>query len=249
MSRTYQRTEEVIAALRDFNWSHETNEADRIISRYMVEYFAHLDNPREEEFPEVYDVWPYLPTLTLRAIRLFEESQLDWVVNNRRLFMKATGGDEVCSGILTESSSVAAPLLRQQFRRVMEKSMPERTPDYSILEGSYLALDIYFNKFIEEVYIGQGMHERIMSAEKRGIGGVFGETKLLTYDIAGRIMFTFSRGAKSFSYVKESEDKLALGAGLQSCNVDLILALTMIEDVIKNYDPEKFLEDDEICMV
>lgn len=187
--------------------------------------------------------------LLMRAVRMFESSQEKWVEDYRHSYETITRTEALNSGIFPEDCSTSATLLRHNFKSVMELAMPERTPDYDLIDGAYLALDVYFDRFLTNVYIGQGMYERIRSATKRGIGGIFGDTQLLAYDIAGRLMFTFRRDAGDVTYIVESEDKLALGAGMQSCSADLILALSIIEDVTKHYDPEKFVEDSTISVI
>ena len=68
-------------------------------------------------------------------------------------------------------------------------------------------------------------------------------------------MFTFSCErepgvTKSITFIMESgENNLGLGTGIQSCDSDPITAMAMIEDVITHYDPELFVEDDNINLV
>lgn len=248
--KTYCRTAEMIEALEEFSKRSDVPVVDMCIANYLACYFKQLDNPQEEKYPDIYNVKPYLPVLLLNALETFDSSDEEWVVEFRNFFQKQSRSDaSPKSGIFLEDCSISGTLLRHNFTRVMREAMPEYNLEYSLLEGAYLAAQVYFHHFIREVYIGQGMHERIMSADKKGIGGVFGKTDLLTYDVAGRLLFTFARDDQRITFIKESEDPLALGAGIQSCNTDLATALTMITDVIEHYKPEDFVEDCGICII
>lgn len=250
IERTCCHTSELIEALDDFSKQPNVPVADMCIAKFLVCYFEHLDNPQEKEYPDIYDVKSYLSVLLLNALATFDSSDEDWVVEYRNFFQKQSRtGAKPNSGVFLENSSIDGTLLRHRFARVMQEAMPEYDIDYSLLEGAYLAVQVYFHHFIREVYIGQGMHERIRSSERKGIGGTFGKTDLLTYDIAGRLMFTFAQDDQRITFIKESEDPLALGAGMHSCNTDLATALSMIMDVAEHYKPEDFIEDCGICII
>lgn len=252
--RDYRHTSEIIEALEEFvDWHKNApdRKCDVCIARYLAEYFSRLDNHSEKEF-ECYDVGPSRPKLLLRAVMCFESSDEGWV---REFRSECT---TLCHGVASSPSVFITPwnitsgLVRRNFVRVMEEAMPERVADYSLVDGVWLAVQVYMERFIDEVYINAGMYDRIAAATKRGIGGVFGKTKLLTYDITGRVMFTFSResepgNAKNITFIMESGDNnLGLGTGIQSCDSDPITAMAMIEDVTTHYDPELFVEDDNI---
>lgn len=249
--RIYRRTEEIIEALQEYRQKEKKQNASvlvNLLTDYLIEFFQKLDTTYEDKWEEVYDIGPHRGILLLRAIMLLEESNEEWVKKYRDKYENFWQGRFMRSSVFTESFSTDGVLLKMDLRGIMEEAMPERGANYNVLDGAWLALDVYFNKFVEKVYIGQGMHKAIMNAKFKGVGGIFGQTKLLTYDIAGRLMLTFSRGDDSITFIKTSDDGLALGAGIQSCHTDLVTALTMIDDVIANYKPDRFIEDSDISM-
>ena len=254
-SRTYQHTSEIVEALFEFVYWHKeapNRTRDTCLACYLAEYFKRLDNHHEKEFEEFYDVGPYRPALLLRAVMDFEKSKEKWIEDYRLEYFQACNGVVSAPSVFITPWNLMSGIVRHDFVRIMKEAMPEREVDYSLLNGPWLAVQVYVERFINEIYIGAGMYDRIASATKKGIGGLFGETKLLTYDIAGRVMLTFRReseqaGDKSITFIMESNtNNLALGMGIQHCDCDPITAMTMIEDVTLHYDPEKFLEDSEI---
>lgn len=255
--RTHRHTSEILEALNEFvDWHKDASDrkSDVCIARYLAEYFLRLDNHEEKEYEEIYDVAPHCPSILLRAVMCFEESEEQWVKDFRMQYFQACNGVVSSPSIFISPWNVLSAIVRNDFIRIMKEAMPEREIDYSVLNGAWLAVQVYMERFLDKVYIGAGMYDRIANASKRGIGGQFGETQLLTYDIAGRVMLTFCReseqnGHKSITFIMESDmNNLALGIGIQSCDCDPIAAMTMIEDVTSHYDPALFLENDEICI-
>lgn len=246
----YRTVSDIIEALQFYRLTRDNPTiVTDCLTEYLIEYFRRFDEMYDPKYPEVDDIGHRRPDLLLRAVLMFEESDKNWVRPYRERYQEIWADKPVLCGVLAERSSIDGVLLLDNFKRIMNDAMPERPADYSILDGAWLALDIYFNIFAEKIYIGKGMHEAIRTAKLKGVGGVFGETKLLTYDMAGRLMFTFSRGEESITFIKASDDEFALGAGVQSCNTDLVTAITMINDVIANYNPAKFKEDREISLI
>ncbi len=243
-----RRTKDIIEALQGYkNHNGNTSQLVPCLTEYLIEFFQRLDNDRERKWGDDYDAGAYLSTFLLRAAMLFEESDAEWVKKHRKICEDFWKGKTIGAGIFARKFDMESILLKEDLKTIMEEALPEqRYANYAILDGVGLAIMVYFNRFIEQIYIGKGMHDAIMHMKMKGAGGTFGSTKLLTFDCAGRIMLTFSRDTQQISFIKASEDKLALGAGVQSCNTDLITALTMIEDVTNNYAPEDFKEDPDV---
>lgn len=98
-----------------------------------------------------------------------------------------------------------------------------------------------FDCFVRRVY-QNGMFDLIEACAQQGMELRAGETTLLTYVIAGRVMFTFSktaRNSESVSFVAEDHDPDCLSAGLQSIHTDFLTVLRLIQNVIEDWPADK----------
>lgn len=101
------------------------------------------------------------------------------------------------------------------------------------------------SKFVDNVYF-KGLMSKINTSRSRGMEGVFGNTTLMSYVLAGRIMFTFTQGDKSFSIVG-IEDEMRNTFGLTSAfKCELEEAIDMVKDVISNWDLDGFNDTDGV---
>jgi hypothetical protein len=78
-----------------------------------------------------------------------------------------------------------------------------------------------------------GLFDRIDECKVHGMRADFvsadGDFSLLTYDIAGRVMFTFSDGVTELTFVADASDRSGDRTGLQSFYGDIFRARAMIE--------------------
>jgi hypothetical protein len=94
-------------------------------------------------------------------------------------------------------------------------------------------IDEFKDRFIAEVYT-RGLQTAIIDCDKRGMSGVYGETKIMTYVMAGSIMLTFTRGDDDVTFIG-ADDKKDTRLGLQSINATLPAAREMVEQVIREW--------------
>jgi len=94
-------------------------------------------------------------------------------------------------------------------------------------------IDEFKNRFIAEVY-ARGMQAAIIDCDKRGMSGIYGETEIMTYVMAGSIMLTFKRGDDDVTFIG-ADDKNDTSLGLQSIDATLPAAREMIEQVIREW--------------
>lgn len=80
----------------------------------------------------------------------------------------------------------------------------------------------------------------------RGRSGKFGGVKVMSYYMAGRVLFDFSRGDAKFSFVHDSSDMTGLRSGANNCTVDYLERIQMIRDVVANWNFDKFTEDKKV---
>jgi hypothetical protein len=84
-----------------------------------------------------------------------------------------------------------------------------------------------------------GMFDRVDECRVHGMRADFtdegGDFSLLAFDIAGRVMFTFTDGKTDLTYVADASDRTGDRTGFQSFNGDIFRARQMVEVVINNW--------------
>lgn len=114
------------------------------------------------------------------------------------------------------------------------KSMLEST-----LNAQMEVIDHAWRRFVRVAY--RKLMPRIKTERHRGNAGVFGSTRLLTFDCAGRVMFTFQRGDGQITYVADASDMYGNRAGPNAPGAPYAECVAMIEDVIAHWDVDKLL--------
>ena len=246
------KTKDIIANLLKYKMGNNSHSITKDWSvDFLVEYLSKIDIPYEREY-DFYRVEPYLPVLLLRALTLLRESNEDWVKSYRDRYSKIMNGKKFGDAISVGSFTYDSCIDLIDFKTILKDAIGSdgMQADYSELYAESLVLSLHFNQFINKIYIQCGMREIIKSCEFKGIGGKFGKTELRTWDGIGRMVFTFARTVNgkdcTVSFIFQSDDEQALGAGIQSCTSDVITALTMIKDVSDNWDPSKFLVNEDL---
>lgn len=119
---------------------------------------------------------------------------------------------------------------------------------HAFLNAQSYAVDQAWHNFVMTCY--RPLAKRIKDERHRGNSGTFGKTKLYSYAIMGRIVFTFCRGPdkdmNSVTYVADDSDMFGLRAGMQSCHVPFTEAIEMINEVVSNFDNDKFVETSSV---
>lgn len=87
---------------------------------------------------------------------------------------------------------------------------------------------------------------RIKAEPHRGNSGQCGSTALLTYAMAGRVMFTFERASGSITYVADDGDVWGNRSGPNSPGAPYAECVAMIEEVIAHWDQDKLQPNETV---
>jgi hypothetical protein len=98
-------------------------------------------------------------------------------------------------------------------------------------------IDHAWRRFVKIAY--RKLMPRIKAESHRGNSGRFGATTLVTYAMAGRVMFTFQRPSGSMTYVADDSDPWGNRSGPNSPGAPYAECVAMIEDVVANWDADK----------
>src|ERR1700751_795786 len=116
-------------------------------------------------------------------------------------------------------------------------------------------LEAYFNAqqaCIDQAWEGfvrvgyRQLMPRIKKEGHRGNKGTFRATTLMTYAIAGRVMFTFQRDKSSVTYVADDSDMHGERSGPNGTATPYVECVSMINEVSDNWDMTKMTPDDKI---
>lgn len=107
------------------------------------------------------------------------------------------------------------------------------------------AVEQAWHRFVRGPY--RKLMPRIKEESHRGNSGLFGKTTLLSYAIAGRVMFTFEReidkhSRHQVSFVADDSDMLGHRSGGNSTDTPFMTCIEMIHDVVDHWDIDKFVE-------
>jgi hypothetical protein len=107
----------------------------------------------------------------------------------------------------------------------------------STLGAQMEVIDHAWSKFVKVAY--RKIMPRIKAEPHRGNSGQFGATTLMTYAMAGRVMFTFQRESGSMTYVADDGDAWGNRSGPNSPGAPYAECVAMIEEVVANWDADK----------
>lgn len=115
------------------------------------------------------------------------------------------------------------------------------------------AVEQAWHRFVRGPY--RKLLPRIKDESHRGNKGTFGKTTLMSYAIAGRVMFTFERpdprGGRrdprdQVSFVADDGDMFGHRSGGNSTTTPFTTCIEMIHDVVDHWDIDKFAEDGKV---
>jgi hypothetical protein len=111
----------------------------------------------------------------------------------------------------------------------------------SALGAQMQVIDHAWRRFVRVAY--RKLMPRING---RGNSGLFGSTTLLTFDCAGRVMFTFRRGSGDMTFVADASDPCGWRSGANSPGAPYAECVSMIEDVIEHWDIDGMRPNDTV---
>lgn len=242
---------EFVEAIRRCVASDGLGILDYHLAQFLADYVEKLSIPADQE----YDFWRIeesIPAICVGALRAFDEE---------------FGGSTPLSTEVYAGNNLDGSMMIHKLLIIIREVMND-DPAYAnhlssevdaLLSAERNMVMLRFRQFQTKVYYHGGLSKIIADSRSRGMTGQFGETTLRSYVMAGRLMFTFARvtlestGATepSISFVCDADDLIGLNGGLQSCYAELPVALAMMEDVIKYWDPEKesqYVDDAKVTM-
>lgn len=108
-------------------------------------------------------------------------------------------------------------------------------------------IDQAWERFVRVGY--RQLMPRIKTEKHRGNKGAFGTTTLMTYAMAGRVMFTFERSnGGSMTYVADDSDMHGERSGPNAPATPYAECVAMIDEVSDHWDMQKMVKDNKIGM-
>lgn len=100
-------------------------------------------------------------------------------------------------------------------------------------------------------FVRVGYRELMARGKKethRGNSGTFGSTTLMTYELAGRVMFTFQRSGATVTFVADAEDMHGHRSGANVSSTPYAECVAMINEVSDSWRLDVMKKDDKIGM-
>jgi hypothetical protein len=145
----------------------------------------------------------------------------------------------VYRALLTHSLCRLMPLLAGE-----ENEHWLRASLQSYFDGQNTVVHQSWDRFVRVAY--RGLMPRIKDETHRGNSGVFGDTELMTYDCAGRVLFGFKRGDSGVTFIADASDMYGLRSGLQTARAPYQECVAMIDDVTDHWDMARMKRSDSI---
>jgi len=114
----------------------------------------------------------------------------------------------------------------------------------STLGAQMAVIEHAWRRFVRVAY--RKLMPRVKAERHRGNAGMFGTTKLMTFDCAGRVMFTFQRDSCQITYVADASDMYGNRSGPNAPGAPYAECVAMIEDVIAHWDIDKLQPSDAV---
>jgi len=186
----------------------------------------------------------HIPQLVVEAYAEFASSPR-WE-SERSTYRRETGHD-IPDLVDVYAGGIHRVLVAHSVCRLMPLLTGERwleTELEATLGAQMKVIDHSWRRFVRLAY--RKLMPRIKSESHRGNAGVFGTTTLMTFDCAGRVMFTFSRGEATMTYVADASDMYGLRSGPNKPGAPYAECVAMIDDVIAHWDIDKLVRSDTI---
>lgn len=243
LERCIMKKAEFVMALNQFHNGTKfdpTHKGQTTLARFLAQYFDQLVIPADQK----YDFWTidhYIPVLLLEATKELRTSNSQIAQEVRAEYESKLGRAFPDLTVLGPVDIIGQSMTRMSLQNLIEQVTGEEWVGREIqtlFTAEQTLLTQRFYAFVSQVH-RTGMYELIYSSSSRGMNGQFASTALRSYVIAGRLMYTFTREKDTYeenvTFVCQEDDPLAMSAGLHRCSTNLETALSMFEDVIKEW--------------
>ncbi len=215
------------------------------VAKFLHRYFSTMVT---KEYGLGLSIVQFMPQHIAEAMEIFRITEEPIVKRLREEYLQELGDADFPSLTDISFGGAGRVLAIIMVARLMEKvtqweGTGNRIEAYLFAQDH--VLDHALQNFNRKVY-REGLWKITNECRTSGMSGQFGETQLRTFDSAGRIMLTFVRkregyphGEESITFIADGSDESGIRTGVQSCYTELDGALSMINEVIKNWPSTK----------
>lgn len=201
--------------------------------------------------PEIEDRWPEanwflgLPDLLVEAFEAFR-TEPEFEIG-RKAYACMTNSREIPSLVDVHTGGIHRVLVVHGIARLMWV-LSEEPWLRGALEDRFnvqmCAIEEAWRRFVALAYAK--LIVRINAEQHRGNKGAFGNTTLMTWACAGRVMFTFQGSEGQMTYVADDADLSGERSGANSPGAPWQACVAMINEVTNNWDNDKLQRCDSV---
>ncbi len=168
----------------------------------------------------------------------------------RKAYKIKTEGEEIPDLVEVHLGGLHRLLMVNQVARLAavlsgEKWLQPKLEAY--FHAQQHCIDQAWERFVRVGY--RQLMPRIKQESHHGNKGTFGATTLMTYAMAGRVMFTFLRGkdgGPTMTYVADDSDMHGERSGPNATATPYAECVAMIDEVSDHWDMKKMIRDDKV---
>jgi hypothetical protein len=171
----------------------------------------------------------------------------------REDYIRLTEGKEIFDLVNVHVGGLHRLLMVHQLARLMSVLTGEtwlRSNLEAYFNAQQVCIDQAWRRFVRVGY--RQLMPHIKSAQHRGNRGKFGKTVCMTYEMAGRVMFTFKRGADQddvqITYIADASDMWGCRSGANATRTPFQTCVDMINEVSDHWNLNVMRPDDKIGM-
>lgn len=227
---------------------YRENRGERLLAAALAKY---LDRP---EIPSDTSGINWHKDLGMHLVDAFVEFRVGQKWQQLRLDYLAASGDEVPDLVNVHVGGLTRMLTASKMAylcAVMAGEPWVRDDLDGLFEAQQRTIDQAWRRFVRVGY--RELMPRIKSEDHRGNKGIFGMTELLTYEMAGRVMFTFQckgdlsgLGSGSVTYVADASDMYGGRSGSNATSTPFMTCIEMINEVCDLWSLDKMARADEV---
>lgn len=205
------------------------------------------------ERPWIEDCWPEdnwfhnLPNILVSAFEAFRTEPESEFRAGRLVYASEVDGREIPNLVDAYAGGLHRLLVAQGIARLMSVLSGE-TWLRGALEDRFgaqmQAIETAWRRFVSVAYAK--LIKRVNSESHRGNVGTFGNTELMTWACAGRVMFTFKSPEGTMTYVADDADPTGERSGPNVPGAPWQACVDMIVEVTDHWDLDKMQRNDSV---